>query len=149
MYQRISKVLLVIAATYGLMSCAITSSPMEKKLMADGATALTSEQVVQHLGGKTQVWSNGGAYFDRDGSVIVKFEGKVFPVRIWKINDNKVCILLPDGFVTSCSSYYLKDGKVWVVTLEIFGEAQYTAGAIDSDVRAGNHLEDLKWDDLI
>ena len=150
MYQRISKTFLIILFTYGLIACATVTTQREAELLSDSATRMNKEQVYNHLVGKTQVWSEGGAYFDPDGSVIVKFAGKFYPKRKWTVDDDGIeSILLPDGYVTSRSSYFLKDGKVWVVNLEIFGEAQNTAGGVDSDVREGNVLADLKWDSLI
>lgn len=150
MYQRISKLLLIFAMSYALLSCAISTSPMEQELINEGGTRLTAEQVRKHLAGKTQAWSNGGAYFVPDGTVYVKYEGRIYPKRTWTVDDNgRVCIAFPDGLVSSCSAYFYKDGEVWVVTLEIFGEEQRSAAAPDSDVREGNRLDELKWDQQI
>lgn len=125
--------------SFGLLACA-TGTTFEKKLQQEGAKRMNPEQVTTHLAGKTQKWNNGGAYFNSDGTVLVKFGGKVYPKRTWTVDDDgKVCILLPNGYVTSCSAYFDKDGKVWVVNLEIFGEAQQTEGGLDT-VLEGNQL---------
>ncbi len=105
-----------------LLACA-TSNVLEKQLLGKGAKPLDAEQVRAHLSGKTQRWADGGAYFRPDGAVYVKFGGKLYPERVWTVDDDgKVCISLRDGFKTSCSSYYRYEGEVWVVTLEVFGE---------------------------
>ena len=128
--------------SFGLLACA-TGTEFEKKLQQEGAKRMNAEQVTAHLAGKTQKWNNGGAYFNPNGTVLVKFGGKVYPKRTWTVDDDgKVCILLPDGYVTSCSAYFDKEGKVWVVNLEIFGEAQQTEGGLDTVVE-GNQLSDI------
>lgn len=126
MYLRISKILLVVAVSFGLLACATTSKyerQQEQQLLNAGAKRLGTDEVTTYLSGKTQVWDNGGAYFLPNGTVYVKWGGKVFPERSWIVDDNgKVCVQFPDGRNSSCSSYFDLDGKVWVVTLEIFGE---------------------------
>lgn len=126
MYQRILKILLITTVSVGLLACATTAKyerQQEKQLLNAGATRLGPEQVTAYLSGKTQVWDNGGAYFLPNGTVYVKWGGKVFPERRWIVdNRGKVCVQFLDGRNSSCSTYFDLDGKVWVVTLEIFGE---------------------------
>lgn len=126
MYQRISKILVIITVSFGLLACATIGKierQQEQQLLDAGATRLNAEQVTAYLSGKTQVWDNGGAYFLPNGTVYVKFGGKVYPERRWVVESNgKVCVQFLDGSNSSCSSYFDKDGKVWVITLEIFGE---------------------------
>ena len=142
MYQGLSRILVIITASFALLACA-TGTQFEQKLQGEGAKRMNAEQVKTHLAGNTQKWINGGAYFFPDGTVFVKYAGKVYPKRTWTVdNDGKVCILLPDGYATSCSAYFDKDGKVWVVNLEIFGEVQQTDGGIDT-VLEGNRLSEI------
>lgn len=142
MYQKISKILVIMTASFALLACA-TGTEFERKLQGEGAQRMNAEQVKAHLAGNTQKWINGGAYFIPDGTVLVKYAGKVYPKRTWTVDgDGKACILLPDGFVTSCSAYFKKDGKVWVVNLEIFGETQQTEGGLDT-ILAGNQLSQI------
>lgn len=161
MYQRISRQLFIAALCLGLLACA-TSNPLEKQLRDQGATRLDAGQVRTHLSGKTQQWENGGAYFQADGTVYVKFAGKLYPERIWTVDDSgRTCIAFRDGFNTSCSVYYRYRDEIWVVTTEIFGEPQRPErpyryrrdGSIDSDDRSihggpdtvldGNRLDDI------
>jgi len=145
MYQRISKLLIVLTVSLGLLACAIAGSKLEKQLLSDGATRLNSAQVTDYLSGNTQVWtrSGSGAFFLPDGNVYVKFDGRTYPLRTWTVdNDGKVCILFPNGFTSSCSVYYNKDGVIWYVTLEIMGEAQATNGGPDT-IMEGNKLDDI------
>jgi len=133
MYQRISKLLLVIAVSAGLLACATVAKlerQQEQQLIDAGATVLSRQQVIEYLSGKTQQWENGGAYFRPDGVVYVKFGGKVYPERTW-VTDNtgRVCIKFPDGSSSSCSRYFDYKGDVWVITLEIFGEKLSAARA--------------------
>jgi hypothetical protein len=126
MYQRISKILLVIAVSVGLLAC-VTVDKMERQqeqqLVNAGASPLSRDQVIAYLSGKTQQWENGGAYFLPDGTVYVKFAGKVYPERTWVADDSgRVCVKFPDGSNSSCSRYFDRNGKIWVITLEIFGE---------------------------
>ena len=75
----------------------------------------------------------------------VKYDGKVYPLRTWTVDDRgKVCVAFPNGFVSSCSVYYYKDGAVWYVTLEIMGVPQVADGGPDT-ILDGNRLEELKW----
>lgn len=145
MYQRISKLLIVMIVSLGLLACAVAGSKLEKQLMSEGATRLNPAQVTDHLSGNTQVWSTGGsgAYFLPDGQVYVKFEGRTYPLRTWTVDNNgKVCIAFPNGFVSSCSVYYHKDGVVWYVTLEIMGETQTADGGPDT-ILVGNKLSEI------
>jgi len=126
MYQRFSKIVLVMAVSLGLLACATVEKlerQQEQQLIDSGATRLSREQVIEHLSGKTQQWENGGAYFISDGTVYVKFAGKVYSERNWIVDDTgRVCIKFPEGTVSSCSRYFDMNGKIWVITLEIFGE---------------------------
>lgn len=161
MYHGISRLPIIAALCLGLMACA-TSNLLEKQLRDQGATRLDAGQVRSYLSGKTQQWENGGAYFLADGTVYVKFGGKLYPERIWTVDGSgKTCIAFRDGFNTSCSVYYRYQGEIWVVTTEIFGEPQQPErpyryrrdGTIDSDDRSihggpdtvldGNRLADL------
>ena len=82
MYQKISKLLIVMTVSLGLLACAIAGSKLEQQLMSDGAVRLNPAQVTDHLSGNTQVWTRGGsgAYFLPDGTVYVKFDGKTYPL---------------------------------------------------------------------
>ena len=143
MYQRISKLIIVLTVSLGLLACAVAGSQLEKDLLAEGAVRLNPAQVTDHLSGKTQVWASGGAYFLPDGTVYVKFDGRIYPLRTWTVDeDGEVCIAFPNGFVSSCSAYFYKDGKVFVVTLEIMGEKQTSAGGFDTVV-VGNQLSEI------
>ena len=146
MYRRISKILIVSAVSLGLLACAIAGSKLEKRLVSEGAVRLNSAQVTNHLSGNTQVWTTpgSGAYFQPDGSVHVKYEGRIYPLRTWTVDDDgKVCIAFPNGFVSSCSVYYYKDDTVWYVTLEIMGIPQETDGGPDTIVE-GNRLSSIE-----
>ena len=145
MYQRISKILIVMTVSFGLLACVVAGSKLEQQLMSEGATRLNPAQVTDHLSGNTQVWTTGGsgAYFLPDGTVYVKFEGRTYPLRTWTVDENgKVCIAFPNGFVSSCSVYYYKDEIVWYVTLEIMGVAQEVDGGPDT-IMVGNKLSDI------
>ena len=145
MYQRISKLLIVMTVSFGLLGCTVAGSQLEKRLMSDGAVRLNAAQVTDHLSGNTQVWTTpgSGAYFLPDGNVYVKYEGRIYPLRTWTVDsDGKVCIAFPNGFVSSCSVYYYKDDTVWYVTLEIMGVAQESDGGPDTIVE-GNTLSDI------
>lgn len=143
MYRRISKVLIVIAVSFGLLACTVAGSQLEKRVIAEGGVRLNPAQVTDHLSGNTQVWDNGGAYFLADGQVYVKYAGRTYPLRTWTVDESgKVCIAFPNGFVSSCSVYYLKEEKVWAVTLEIMGEAQPNIGGPDT-VLEGNKLSEI------
>ena len=143
MYRRIPKVLFVMTLSLGLMACVTTGHQLEKQLLSEGATRLNPAQVTDHLSGKTQVWTTGGAYFLPDGTVYVKYQGKIYPLRTWSVDkDGKVCVAFPNGFVSSCSVYYYKGDEVWYVTLEIMGEAQLTDGGPDT-IMEGNRLSEL------
>lgn len=142
MYQRISRIIIVLAVTVGLVACA-TTHKLEQKLMDEGATPLNGEQAREYLSGNTQEWTKGGAYFHPDGMVDVKWEGKTFPAQTWVIKDDgTVCLSNPEGFVTSCSAYFDKGGEVWVVIREVMGEAKQTEGGLDT-ILQGNQLSDI------
>ncbi len=171
MHYRMMKLLTILVVAIGLQACTTlgVNHPVSLQMMSDGAERLNRDQVIEHLAGKTQVWSSGGAYFQPDGDVYVKWEGKIFPRRVWSADDRgRVCISFPEqerrgafraeqiertpasgSFASSCSEYFRKDGEVWVVTVEVFGVRQQTPGAIDSDVRDGNQLADLAWESQI
>lgn len=122
-YQHLSKSALVFAVVFALAACT-SKHLLEKQLVNNGAERMNAEEVTRYLSGNTQQWDNGGAYFLPDGAVYVKWGGKIYPERKWVVDDDgKVCILFLDGAKSSCSSYFRLDGKVWVITLEIFGEA--------------------------
>ena len=144
MHQSILKYLTIIVIAIALQACATgRTHPASQKLIDEGATQLNPEEVVGHLSGNTQVWAEGGAYFSPDGGLYVKWQGKIFPERNWAVDNNgRVCIAEPTGRVTSCSEYFLKDGKVWAVTLEVFGESTNIKPGEDK-IRKGNVLSDL------
>ena len=150
MKQSISKLFAIIAVSLIMAACATTSPQtskhkLEQLLLSDGAKHLTAAETKAHLSGMTQQWlGGGGAYFKEDGDVIVKWSGRIYPKRYWTVDDTgRVCIAFPDGFVSSCSRYYDKDGEIWVVTLEIFGEPQTFDGGPDT-ILPGNQLAEIK-----
>lgn len=125
---------MVAAVALTLAACA-SMQLREKQLINSGAKRLDAEQVSEYLSGNTQQWENGGAYFVPDGAVYVKWGGKVYPERRWVVDDDgKVCIEFLDGAKSSCSTYFRLDGQVWVVTLEIFGEALATERPFRSNI---------------
>lgn len=145
MYRRSSKIFLVLAVSLGLAACALAGSKLEKRLESEGATRMNSAQVTDYLSGNTQKWTTpaSGAYFLPDGTVYVKFEGKIYPLRTWTVDDNgKVCIAFPNGFVSSCSVYYNKGDQIWYVTLEIMGVPVENDGGPDT-ILEGNMLSEI------
>lgn len=145
MYRRISKILIVVAVSLGLLACALAGSQLERRLKSEGAVQLNAAQVTDHLSGNTQVWTHGGsgAYFLPDGTVYVKYEGKVYPLRTWTVDrDGKVCIAFPNGFVSSCSVYFYKGDEVYYVTLEIMGVPQESDGGPDT-IMEGDRLSEI------
>ncbi len=143
MTKGISKILLVLTVSFGLLACVSTSHLLERKLLDEGATALTKAEATALLSGKTEQWINGGAYFLANGSVWVKYEGRVYPLREWNVEkDGKVCIKFLDGVTSSCSRYYQKNGEIWVATLEIFGDELTTEGG-PVTLLNGNKLSEL------
>ena len=144
MYRKFWKYGVILVIAVGLQACATRGThPLSQTMLDQGATRLTAEQTRAHLSGNTQVWAEGGAYFAPDGALFVKWQGKIFPERNWEVDDRgRACILEPTGQVTSCSEYFFKDGKVWVVTLEIFGEDPKIPPGED-EIREGNVLSDL------
>ena len=122
MYQGISKFFVVLVLSMSMLACA-TTNVLEKQLRSKGGQQLNAEQVKAHLSGKTQRWETGAAYFKPDGALYMKWGGKLYPERVWTVDDDgKVCIEFRDGFRTSCSTYYNYQGDVWAVTLTVFGE---------------------------
>ncbi len=172
MHQTIWKLLTIGAVAFALQACATIvghKHAISDQMVRDGAERMNRDQVIEHLAGRTQVWASGGAYFQPDGDVYVKWEGRIYPRRVWTVDDSgRACIQFPEQerlgafrpegvertpdvatFASSCSDYFRKDGEVWVVTVEIFGERQQSPGAVDSDVRDGNQLDDLAWEQQI
>ena len=145
MNHKVSKILIIVAVSFGMLACTVAGSKLEKQLISEGATRLNPAQVTDYLSGNTQVFTtpSSGAYFLPDGTVYVKFAGRTYPLRSWTVDrDGKVCIAFPNGFVSSCSVYYYKGDKVHYVTLEIMGEAQMSDGGPDN-VLKGNRLSEL------
>lgn len=145
MYYKVSKILIIVTMSFGMLACSIAGSKLEQQLIAEGATRLNPAQVTDYLSGNTQVFTtpSSGAYFLPDGTVYVKFAGRTYPLRTWTVDSNgKVCIAFPNGFVSSCSVYYYKDDKVHYVTLEIMGEPQTSDGGPDN-ILEGNRLSDI------
>ena len=124
-----------------------TAASLEEKIISDGARQLNAAGVKAHLSGKTQQWSNGGAYYHPDGALDFIWEGKGFYDYTWEADrDGLVCIRNPDGFTTSCSLYFDYQDTVWTVVIEVFGEQQNFFGGPDT-VSSGNRLSDLEpWD---
>ena len=142
MYQTIPRIIFVLTVTFGLMACASTSL-FEQKLIDEGATRLNGEQAREYLSGNTQQWTEGGAYFHPGGMADIKWQGKTYPAQTWNVRDDgSVCLSNTEGFVTSCSAYFDKDGEVWVVILEVMGEAQQTEGGPDT-ILEGNQLAEI------
>jgi len=124
-----------------------TASRLEQKIVGDGAIRMTGKQVREYLAGKTQQWSNGGAYYASDGSLEFIWENKEFIDYSWQVRaDGTVCIDNPEGFTTSCSLYFRYKDSIWTVVTEVFGEAQDFFGGPDTLLQ-GKQLSELEpWD---
>lgn len=143
MYQRISKILIIIAVSFGLLSCA-AKHVLEQKIVSEGATRLTAAQATEYLSGNTQNWGDiGGAYFHPDGKVDVKWADRTYYGDTWVARkDGKVCLSNKVGRVTSCTVYYKVNGAIWAILLEDSGKAEYNKGGPDS-IMEGNQLSTL------
>jgi hypothetical protein len=120
---------------------------IKEKIVIDGAVLMTRDEVVQHLSGNTQQWSNGGAHYRPDGRLDFIWEGDLFNDYEWRVRgEGRVCIDNPAGFTTSCSLYYKYKGGVWTVITEEFGEKRDFFGGPDT-ILVGEKLADLEpWD---
>ena len=124
-----------------------TANKLEQKILSDGAVRMNGEEVTAYLAGNTQQWSNGGAYYDASGRIDYIWENKEFTDFRWRARkDGLVCIQNPEGFTTSCSSYYRYKNTVWTVVTEVFGEKRDFFGGPDT-LLTGKKLSDLEpWD---
>ena len=120
---------------------------IKEKIVSDGARQMNREEVTAYLSNKTQQWSNGGAFYDADGTLDFIWEGKTFYDYSWSARkDGLVCIKNYEGFSTSCSLYFNYKQTVWTVVTEVFGESKDFFGGPDTTVD-GNKLSDLEpWD---
>lgn len=123
---------------------------LKERIASEGGVLLTKSEVVEHLSGNTQQWSNGGAYFSPDGRMDFIWEGNVFLDNHWKVRgEGRVCITNSEGFTTSCSLYFKHKGEIWTVVTEEFGERRDFFGGPDT-VLVGKQLDDLEpWDPLL
>jgi hypothetical protein len=172
MYKIITSTLVILAVSLGMVACKSTSeddiglttsqsgsrlvknvqknptaTSLQQKIVADGAIALTIDEVTTHLSGNTQQWSNGGAYYQPDGKLDFVWEGKKFVNYSWRVKRNGlVCIQNQAGFETSCSLYFKYKDKIWTVVTEEFGEKRDFFGGPDT-ILEGKNLSDLEpWD---
>lgn len=144
MYQRISKIVLIVAVAFGLLACATGKMTLEDKVVADGAVRMGPAEVTEYLAGNTQVWSNGGAYFHENGRLDFIWDGQRFFHYSWVTRDDgQACIKNQIGFTTSCSAYFRHKGEIWTVVTEEFGELRTEFGGPDT-IREGNVLLDLE-----
>ncbi len=120
---------------------------LRERISADGAVLMNKQEVVQHLAGNTQQWSNGGAHYQSNGRLDFIWEGDLFNDYTWKVRGNgRVCIANPDGFTTSCSLYFKYRDTVWTVVVEEFGVQRDFFGGPDT-ILVGKKLDDLEpWD---
>ena len=120
---------------------------LAERIEQEGAQRMGGDEARAHLAGKTQQWSNGGAYYHPDGRLDFIWEGKGFNDYSWKASGSGlVCISNPSGFNTSCSQYFRHKNEVWTVVTEVFGEEQQFFGGPDT-ILDGNQLGNLQpWD---
>jgi hypothetical protein len=149
MYQRISKIVLIVAVAFGLLACATGKMTMEEQVVADGAVRMGPGEVTEYLAGNTEEWSNGGAYFNKNGRLDFIWDGQRFFNYSWAARDDgQVCIKNQTGFTTSCTAYFKYQGIVWAVIKEEFGELRTNFGGPNT-LREGNALLDLEPGDKL
>lgn len=149
MYQRFSKLLLIVAVAFGLLACATGNPTLEERVVADGAVRMSAAEITEYLSGNTEEWSNGGAYFHENGRLDFIWDGQRFFHYSWAArNDGQVCIKNQVGFTTSCSAYFKHQGIIWAVVTEEFGEQRTEFGGPNT-LLDGNVLLDLEPGDKI
>ena len=64
---------------------------VEEKSTGARATRLNGEQAIEHLSGRTEVWTQGGAYYSPDGEMFALWKGKSVEGN-WEVSaDGNVC----------------------------------------------------------
>jgi hypothetical protein len=106
----ISGFVLVVAAS----ACATTGISDEETLANAGAVRLSSSQVKERVTGKTEQWVHGGAYYQPDGKIRVKWR-KTYTNGSWEVaDDGNLCFKLPH-WEKRCQFYMNKDGDVYML----------------------------------
>jgi hypothetical protein len=107
----ISGFILVVAVS----ACATNSGLNdEAALAAAGAIRLNGSEVKARLIGKTEEWLRGGAYYQADGKIKVKWR-KTVSNGSWQVSANgELCFELPH-WKKQCHFYMKKDDDVYML----------------------------------
>ena len=98
-----------------LAACATSNGISdEEALAAAGAVRLNNSEVKAHLTGKTEEWVHGGAYYQADGKIRVKWR-KTISNGSWEVSVNgELCFELPH-WDKQCQFYMKKDGDIYML----------------------------------
>jgi hypothetical protein len=106
----ISGLILVAAVS----ACATSGISDEQALANAGAVRLSSSQVKERVTGKTEQWVHGGAYYQPDGKIRVKWR-KTYANGSWQVSaDGNLCFEL-QHWERRCQFYMIKDGDVYML----------------------------------
>ncbi len=120
----------VAVLTLTLSACAT----IEEKLTAAGATRLNARQVKSHIVDKTEKWSEGGGYYNPNGTLEVVWKGANESGPYTIADDGNVCYEVAD-WGKECH-FYMNDGGT--VTMIYKGKDVGTL-----DILQGNQLGNL------
>ena len=103
-----------IAFVVAVSACATSGMSDGESLAQAGAMRLDASQIKTHLSGKTEVWFHGGAYYQADGKIKVKWR-KTISKGSWDVSaDGNLCFELPNWKKT-CQFYMKKDDVVYML----------------------------------
>lgn len=102
--------LMMTCAALALTACAT----IEEKMTAQGAIRLDAEQVTNHIVGKTERWSQGGGYYNPDGTLETVWEGSKQSGPYIISDDGEVCYDVR-GWKRHCHFYMNDNGSITMI----------------------------------
>ncbi len=127
----------ILACAIVVLSLAACANPQEK-LAERGATPYTEAEVRALISGKTEIWSNGAAYYSPDGALVATWKGQDY-TGTWSTTEaGEACQHVPTWRLVPCTAYF-HDGDM----LTWMYKKQLNTISIEETYMDGNHVSDF------
>lgn len=122
--------LAIATALYlGLAGCQTTQQASKDQSAEAASGRLTQAEVISHVSGNTEVWSEGGGYYDPDGALMVKWQDDD-GTGTWEVaEDGTLCFAVELlGNEKECHHYVHDGGTIMLVYKNVSRLAEILPG---------------------
>lgn len=111
--------LAIATALYlGVAGCQTTQQAAKDQAAEAASDRLTQAEVISHVSGNTEVWSEGGGYYAPDGAILVTWQGDDGS-GTWEVAEDGTLCLAIDlwGNENECH-HYVNDGGTFMLVYD-------------------------------